>query len=150
MWWNGRFTSWMCKRQIYSNCVMLSCQYGTKSLRNVSKTLLNLCHRELRQFWRQRGVQLSTSKVYLIKWPVSVCIYIYIYIYIYICMYIYIYIYIYVCICIYIYICMYMYIYIYIYIYKMCILFIFFDYAIWFLYTVFTPYTYIKIKTYKK
>ncbi len=24
MWWNGRFTSWMCSRQICSNCVMLS------------------------------------------------------------------------------------------------------------------------------
>ncbi len=26
----------------------------------------------------EKGVQLGTSKVYLIKWPVSVCIYIYI------------------------------------------------------------------------
>ncbi len=52
-----------------------------KSLRNVSNTLLNLCHEELRQFWRQKGVQPGTSKVYLIKWPVSVCVYIYIYIY---------------------------------------------------------------------
>ncbi len=57
MWWNGRFTSWMCSRQICSNCVMLSCQYGPKSLRNVSNTLLNLSHKELRQFWRQKGVQ---------------------------------------------------------------------------------------------
>ncbi len=40
----------MCSRQICSNCVMLSCQYGPKSLRNVSNTLLNLCHKELRQF----------------------------------------------------------------------------------------------------
>ncbi len=72
MWWNGRFTSWMCSRQICSNCVMLSCQYGPKSLRNLSNTLLNLCHEELRQFWRQKGVQPGTSKVYLIKWPVSV------------------------------------------------------------------------------
>ncbi len=45
---------------------------------------------KLRQFWRQNGVQ-PCSKVYLIKWPVSlyvcvcVCVYIYIYIYIYIC-----------------------------------------------------------------
>ncbi len=38
-----------------SNCVMLSCQYGPKSLRNVSNTLLNLCHEELRQFWREKG-----------------------------------------------------------------------------------------------
>ncbi len=30
--------------QICSNCVTLSCQYGPKSLRNVSNTLLNLCH----------------------------------------------------------------------------------------------------------
>ncbi len=76
MWWNGRFASWMCSRQICSNCVILSCQYGPKSLRNVSNTLLNLCHEGLRQFWRQKGVQAGTSKVYLIKWPVSVyCIY---------------------------------------------------------------------------
>ncbi len=45
VWWNGRFVSWMCSRQICSNCVMLSCQYGPKSLRNVSNTLLNLCHK---------------------------------------------------------------------------------------------------------
>ncbi len=85
MWWNERFTSWMYRRQICSNCVMLSWQYGPKSLRNVSNTLLNLCHEELRQFWRQKWVQPSTSQVYLIKWPVSVYIYIYIYIY---CIYI--------------------------------------------------------------
>ncbi len=54
--------------------VMLSWQYGPKSLRNVSNTLLNLCHKELRQFWRQNRVQPGTSKVYLIKWPVSVCL----------------------------------------------------------------------------
>ncbi len=69
MWWNGRFTSWICNWQICS--VMLSCQYGPKSLRNVSKTLLNLSHKEFRQFWRQRGVQPGTSKVCLLKWPVS-------------------------------------------------------------------------------
>ncbi len=42
-------------------------------------------HEELRQFWRKKGVQPGTSKVYLIKWPVSVYIYIYIYIYLYVC-----------------------------------------------------------------
>ncbi len=63
MWWNGRFASWMCSRQICSNCVMLSCQYWPKSLRNVSNTLLNLCHEELWQFWRQKEVQPSTSNV---------------------------------------------------------------------------------------
>ncbi len=61
-----------------------TCQYGPKSQMNVSNTLLNLCHEELRQFWNQKRVQPGTSKVYLIKWPVSVCIYIYIYIHTYI------------------------------------------------------------------
>ncbi len=38
------------------------------------------CHEELRQFWRHEGVQPGTSKVYLIKWSVSVYTqYIYIY-----------------------------------------------------------------------
>ncbi len=37
---------------------------------------------KLRQFWRQKGVKPRTSKVYLIKWPVSVCMYIYLYVYI--------------------------------------------------------------------
>lgn len=31
-----------------SNCIMISCQYGPKSPRNVSSTL-NICHDELRQ-----------------------------------------------------------------------------------------------------
>ncbi len=74
MRWNGRF-AWMCSRQICSNCVMLSCQYGPKYLRNVYNTLLNLCHEELRQFWRQNGVQPGNSTVYLINRPVSVHIY---------------------------------------------------------------------------
>ncbi len=74
MWWNGRFASWMCSRQICSNCVMLSCQYGPKSLNNVSNTLLNLCHEELRQFWRQKGIQPGTSKVHPIKLA-SECLY---------------------------------------------------------------------------
>ncbi len=43
----------MCSRQICSNCVMLSCQYGPKSLRNVSNTLLNQCHKELKQLFCQ-------------------------------------------------------------------------------------------------
>ncbi len=57
---------------------LLSWSIWPTSLRNVSNTLLNLCHEELRQFWRQKWVQPGTSKVYLIKWPVSVCIYIYV------------------------------------------------------------------------
>ncbi len=72
MWWNERFASWMFSWQICSSCVMLSCQCGPKYLRNVSNTLLNLCHQELRKFWRQKGVQPGTSNVYLKKWPVSV------------------------------------------------------------------------------
>ncbi len=43
----------------------------------IYQTLLNLCHEELTQFWRQKGVQPGTSKVYLIKWPVSECVCIY-------------------------------------------------------------------------
>ncbi len=101
MWWNGRFASWMCSWQICSNCVILSSQYGPKSLRNVSNTLLNLCHEKLRQFWRQKGVKPGTSKVYLIRWPVSVCMctvfiyYVYIYIHtIHVNIYIHLYIYV--------------------------------------------------------
>ncbi len=37
----------------------------------ISNTLLNQCHEELRPLWRQKGVRPGTSKVYLIKWPVS-------------------------------------------------------------------------------
>ncbi len=53
----------------------------TKISEECSNTLLNLCHEELRQFWRQKWVQPGTSKVYLIKWLASVCVYIYIYIF---------------------------------------------------------------------
>ncbi|XP_028845359.1 putative protein MSS51 homolog, mitochondrial isoform X2 [Denticeps clupeoides] len=56
MWWNGRFASWMCSQQICRNCMMLSCQYGPISLRKVSSTLLNPCHKGLRQFRKQKGV----------------------------------------------------------------------------------------------
>ncbi len=76
---NERFTSWMCSRQIYSNCVMLSYQYGPKSLSNVYNTSLNLCHKELRQFWRQKGVQPGTSKVPNNVASECVCVYIYIF-----------------------------------------------------------------------
>lgn len=49
------------------NCVMLSCQYDEKSLKNVSSTFLNLIHKELRQCWRQKAVQPSITKMYLIN-----------------------------------------------------------------------------------
>jgi len=41
------------KKKISNRCVMRSWQHGPKSLRNVSSTLLTLCHKESRQFWRQ-------------------------------------------------------------------------------------------------
>ena len=43
--WNGAFASRVYSRQICSNGVMLLCQQGPKSLRNVSNTLLYLCHK---------------------------------------------------------------------------------------------------------
>uniref|UniRef100_A0A8C2HX41 Uncharacterized protein n=1 Tax=Cyprinus carpio TaxID=7962 RepID=A0A8C2HX41_CYPCA len=47
---------------------MLSCQHRPESLSNVSSTLLNPCHKELRQMRMQNGVQPDTSKMYLIKY----------------------------------------------------------------------------------
>lgn len=44
---------------------------NTKLLKNVSSILLNLSHKELKQF-SKRGLN-PTSMVYLIKWPVSEC-----------------------------------------------------------------------------
>ncbi len=38
----------------------------------ISEECFQHLHEELRQFWRQKWVQPGTSKVYLIKWPVSV------------------------------------------------------------------------------
>uniref|UniRef100_A0A8C2ECE1 Uncharacterized protein n=1 Tax=Cyprinus carpio TaxID=7962 RepID=A0A8C2ECE1_CYPCA len=48
---------------------MLSCQHRTETLSNVSSTLLNRCHEELRQMRMQNGIQTDTSKMYLIKYP---------------------------------------------------------------------------------
>lgn len=45
MWWNRRFMSWKEMQQICSNCVILSCKYELKSLRNLS-------HEELKRLWR--------------------------------------------------------------------------------------------------
>lgn len=61
MWWNRRLASWMCSQQMRD--------VVTSSWRNLSRTLLNLCHKERWQLWRQPG----SSKVYLIKWPTNVC-----------------------------------------------------------------------------
>lgn len=41
----------MCRQQIRSNCVMLSCKHGPKSQRNISCTMLNLSNKELKHFW---------------------------------------------------------------------------------------------------
>lgn len=54
--WNRKFTSMTCSWKICSNFVMLSNQYRPKSLRSVSSTLLNLCHKGLGQIWRQKRV----------------------------------------------------------------------------------------------
>lgn len=64
MWWDGKFTSWMYSWKICINCLMLSI--------SVSSTLLNQCCEDLRQLWKQKWAQSGTSKVHLIKWPVSV------------------------------------------------------------------------------
>lgn len=55
--------------QIRSNCVMLSCQLGPKSLTNVSQTFLNLWHKESRQFWPFSNT--CDYKLWLIKWLLS-------------------------------------------------------------------------------
>lgn len=62
MWWNGKLKSRM----------KLSWQYEPRSLRNVSSTLLNLCHKGFKLFWRQKRFQPSTSKVYQLKWLLNI------------------------------------------------------------------------------
>lgn len=42
--------------------------YGTKSIRIVSSAVLSLFYVELREFWKQKGLQPGTSKV-SIKYP---------------------------------------------------------------------------------
>ncbi len=68
---------WMCSRQICSNCVMLSCQYGPKS-NTLFSTPCWIMPRRIKAVLKAKRGQTRTSKVHLIKWPVSVCIYIYI------------------------------------------------------------------------
>lgn len=56
----------------YSDCVIPSCQHGSKS-QNFSCTLLNLCHNNLRHFlrqkksapWYQQGVANELAGVYV-------------------------------------------------------------------------------------
>lgn len=49
-----RFALWTSSRQICSNCLMLSCQLGPKSVTNTSSTL-NPCHEDLRHYQRLKG-----------------------------------------------------------------------------------------------
>lgn len=60
--------------EICSDCVTVSCQYWPKSQSNVSDTLRNVLHEEIRCRWRQTEVQLITSQVFLINWPMSVIV----------------------------------------------------------------------------
>ncbi len=48
----------------------------TKISEECFQHLVKSMPQELRQFWRQNGVQPGTSKVHLIKWPVNVYVYI--------------------------------------------------------------------------
>ncbi len=75
--------------QAYFTCYRIDKNCGS----TLSQTMRIQLIEELRQFWRQKGVQPGSSKVYLINWPVSVCM----------CIYIYICVCVYVCVCVYIY-----------------------------------------------
>lgn len=44
----------MCADDKSATTVMLSCQYRIRSLRNVSRTVLNPCHEEWRRIWREQ------------------------------------------------------------------------------------------------
>lgn len=56
-----------------SAATVWSCQNAPKSQRNVQNTLLNRCHKESKQCWRQKGVQLLTSFNYWSGWWVYFC-----------------------------------------------------------------------------
>lgn len=61
-----RLASWRYGWQLYSTCLMPSYQYGPKSLRTFSNTLLNLCHKELRGEcegggWREQCLCLTAE-----------------------------------------------------------------------------------------
>lgn len=47
-------------------------QYEPESLRTAPSTLMNQCCEVLRWLWREKRVQLDTTKVYL-RWPVITC-----------------------------------------------------------------------------
>lgn len=70
MWWNRRFTSRMCRQQIFSNCMMLSYQCDSKSLRNDSSTLLNLLDKEWRGSVSKRGWKIRSDQQFLKRFEV--------------------------------------------------------------------------------
>lgn len=67
LWYNGRFTAWMCNWQICSNYMIQSFQHGPASQSNVPTPGWNPCNKELRLFWEQSWVPPSISMVFLIK-----------------------------------------------------------------------------------
>lgn len=60
MWWNVRFLSWMCSRQIYSNCVMST---RTRISEDSPPWICAV----------KKGVQPGTSNVFIIKYLWSAC-----------------------------------------------------------------------------
>lgn len=68
--WNRRFTSRMCRQQIFSNCMMLSYQCDSKSLRNDSSTLLNLLNKEWRGSVSKRGWKIRLDQQSLKRFEV--------------------------------------------------------------------------------
>lgn len=78
MWWNRRFPSWMCSREICSNCVMLSCQ----CLQHLVKSVLNLVkpsgNRVIRKKTRRNSLHqyvkvalISFFKTFIPGWMIS-------------------------------------------------------------------------------
>lgn len=58
--------------EVICNKYVWSCHHGAERQRDVSDTLWNPCHKDLRLFWEQMGLLPSIRYVFLIKWPVSV------------------------------------------------------------------------------
>ncbi len=61
----------------------------TKISEKCFQHLVESMPRKIKAVLKANGVQPGTSKVCLIKWPVSVCVYTYMYVYIYIYIYMY-------------------------------------------------------------
>lgn len=67
----SQHTGWYsCQQRTWKwgySLTVLSFHYKEKSLRNVSSTFFNLCHKEWMQFWVQKGFQPSIDTVYFYK-----------------------------------------------------------------------------------